>query len=64
MGEGKNVVVYRRQVIGNGTKLSRNEDGPIWALEVDHMTLSYKQKKLAYAASWTDLTQTETENSR
>ena len=28
--EGDNVVVYRRQVIGNGTKLSRNKDGPIW----------------------------------
>ena len=28
--EGDNVVVYRRQVIGNGTKLSRTEDGPIW----------------------------------
>ena len=52
--EGDNVVVYRRQVIGNGTKLSRSEDGPIWALDVAHMTLAYKRRGRANTATWTD----------
>ena len=52
--EGDNVVVYRRQVIGNGTKLSRSEDGPIWALDVVHMTLAYKRRGRANTATWTD----------
>ena len=52
--EGDNVVVCRLQVIGNGTKLSRTEDGPIWALDVAHMTLAYKRKHRSKAATWTD----------
>ena len=52
--EGDNVVVYRRQIIANGNKLDRNEDGPIWALDVAHMTLAYKRKHRAHSATWTD----------
>ena len=52
--EGDNVVVYRRLVIGNGTKLARSEDGPIWALDVAHMTLASNRKGRANNATWTD----------
>ena len=52
--EGDNVVVYRRQVIGKGTKLARNEDGPIFALDVAHMTKDSKQRPKSYSATWTD----------
>ena len=52
--EGDNVVVYIHQVIGNATKLSRSEDGPIWALDVAHTTLAYKRRGRANTATRTD----------
>ena len=60
--EGDNVVVYRRQVIGNGTKLRRHEDGPIFALDVAHMTQSYKPKYNPRLPRGPILTQTATIN--
>ena len=51
--KGDNVVVYRRQVIRNGTKLSRSEDGPIWALDVALMILACKRKDRTNTAKWT-----------
>ena len=49
--EGDNIVVYRRQVIGKGTKLGRNEDEPIFALDVAHMTQLYNRKVKAKTAA-------------
>ena len=41
--EGDNVVIYRRRVLANGG-LSRQEDGPYWALDIAWMTLHTTQK--------------------
>ena len=43
--------MYRRQVKRSGSKLALNEDGPIHALDVAHMTMAYKRN---HTAVWTD----------